>query len=266
MKTELIAVVLLAGAIALSPRLAAAQTCSTATREQAAAALKTARMELMGLPMAQMSTDVDPSAQAGIERLKDRLQSFVDAVMRCAPPTADADALQRQIASQGDAVDPPAFDPKTPGPDRMGESLAYEVRVIEGRWPIVAVVAHFGIECGSDSILMLYKHKAGRWSDVMVRRSKPYRSISGAWEELEYDISEPDAKGRWFVVTANVNPWCVSVWQRVHFDVARPGPMPRQPKVLLSRSNTINIEDGVTIEAGRSVFTVRYDGRSLDPG
>jgi hypothetical protein len=238
----LVAIAIIAS-VALSPGIAAAKGCSPAAADHASGALKTARAALASLPVQEMATDVDQRTQVAIETVKDRVQGFVDAAMACAPPQPDAGALQRQMA----------------------DNLVYDVRLIAGASPMIGVTARFPIQCGSDSLLMLFQRKGGAWTKVMVRRSAPYRSIAEAWEELEYDVSEPDAGGRWFLVTAHVNPWCVSVWQNVRFDVARPGTQVLRPKVLLSRANTINIEDGVAVEAGRSLFTVRYDGRSLDP-
>jgi hypothetical protein len=131
---------------------------------------------------------------------------------------------------------------------------------------MLAVVATLGIKCGSDSMLMLYRRESGRWSEVMVRRSEPYSEVRGGWGDLRFAVSPKDSKGGWFVATVSTTPWCTSAWQGLPYELARPGPAPDRPRVILRGKGTIYLgdESDLVLKAERDAFELRHDGSSLD--
>lgn len=249
---------------------AAAQgtTCTRAAVGSAGIAVRTARAELMAVPLSDADTLVDPATGRRIEQTKDRLRDFVRTMMDCAPFSVEPAALAAAMAQRGDGfVDAAPYDPERPPPDRHGNLLTYEVSRIEAHPDMLAVVATLGIKCGSDSMLMLYRRSAAGWSETMVRRSEPYSEVKGGWQDLRFAVSPPDAQGNWFVATVSTTPWCTSAWQGMPYALARPGPSPDRPAVFFRGKNTIYLgnESDLLLKAERDSFEIRHDGSSLDP-
>jgi len=80
------------------------------------------------------------------------------------------------------------------------------------------------------------------WDDLAIdfgAESNGYADISGAQGSFQFAISPPDNEGNWFVVAADVNPWCSSNWQQLRYKVLRPGEDPRHSQVLLEEHTAI---------------------------
>src|SRR5690348_2634347 len=134
---------------------------------------------IVGL-IGQVAGDAVSADLSTVEALKDRQQGLVEAVLRRQPAAADAKSIRLEL-------------------DRSGADVGYEVRMIAGATPRIGVTVRLSVDCASDNLLMLFERQAEAWAPVMIRRSPPYSTLAGAWEELEYDLSEPDAAGRWFL-------------------------------------------------------------------
>lgn len=256
--------------LSASSAAAAAETgiCSTAAVAEAGAAVRAARAELTAMPLEADGTLVPPAASRLIERTKDRLRAFVRAEMECAPSSPDAEKLAAAMAARGDAfVDTAPYDPDDPPPARHGNHLAYQVSRVDTQPDMLAVVATLGVHCGTDSMLMLYRRESGRWRELMVRRSEPYSEVKGGWADLRFAVSPKDERGRWYVATVSITPWCTSAWQGMPYALARPGPAPDRPNVFLRGKGTIYLgkEEDMSVSAEPGAFELRYTGSSIDP-
>ncbi len=98
---------------------------------------------------------------------------------------------------------------------------------------LMAVVTNLTIPCGSDASLNLYRRTGATWQLILVAESNGYVEISGAQGSFQFAISPPDDERNWFVVTADVNPWCSSNWQQLRYKVLRPGEDAHRSLVLL---------------------------------
>src|SRR5262249_7376806 len=78
----------------------------------------------------------------------------------------------------------------------------------DGHPDLVAATTTLGVCCGSDTSLYLFQRSESAWHLILAQEAEEYDEVSGAQEMFEYRISPPDSDGRFFVVTANVNPWC----------------------------------------------------------
>mgnify|MGYP004479548653 CR=1 FL=1 len=264
----LLALTGLAVSSAANAEAPAAIACSPEAAAAAGAAVRTALARLMAIPLYEMETSVPPPVRDLIERTKDRLRAFVQAEMACAPPSPDPEALAAAMAARGDAyIDRTPPDPDNPAPGRHGHYLAYQVSPVEGRPELLAVVATLGISCGTDSMLLLYQREGGRWRELMVRRAEPYAEVKGGWGDLRFAVSPRDARGRWFVATVSVTPWCTSAWQGLPYALARPGPTPDRPDVFLRGKETIYLgnEEDMLLRAEPDAFELRYVAASIDP-
>jgi hypothetical protein len=240
---------------------AAHAACPSGDVERAGAAVRQARAELKAIHVDQGWTDVSPRASLHIERVKDRLRTFVAAVMACAPEAIDVKALGAKMSAKGHARAPADTDG-----DGHGLSLTYDVKAITGHPDLVGFKATLGIECGEDTLLMLYQRQGRDWREVLVHRNAPYKDVSGAGLNFQYAVSPNDAQGRWYVATLSVPPWCSSAWRGIRYDLSRPGPQADRPHVFFSRSDGAYLgnDDGGQIEAEAAQFEIRHEVGSID--
>jgi hypothetical protein len=149
---------------------------------------------------------------------------------------------------------------------RAFEGVEVRFDDVDGHPDLVAVTTAIDIPCGTDHSLYLFRRDEG-WALILARESNGYRTISGALDSFKYAVSPSDARGDFFVVTANVNPWCSSNWQTLRFDVRRIGDGPYASRVLFSDERVIFLDEDYELKAG--VDDVRLQWRasqSLDLG
>jgi hypothetical protein len=256
-------------ALLLSSGVAEA-ACLPTSAEQAGRAVKQARAELKAVHIEEMEEDVPPLARTRIEQLKDKLRAFVAATMACAADGIDVKALQGELSANGDAFVPGEFHGEGYTIDHFdgdgeGHSLTYDVKAIASHPDMVGVTATLGIECGEDTLLMLYQRQGRDWREAVVRRSAPYKDISGAWMSFQYAVSPSDAQGRWYMATSNIPPWCTSVWRSIRYDLSRPGARADRPDIFFSRSAGAYIgnDDSGQLKADASAFEVRHEVGSV---
>ncbi len=118
------------------------------------------------------------------------------------------------------------------------------------------------VMCGGDTSLYLFRNVAGEWQLAADQEVNGYKDISDAQGDFRYAVSPRDADGRFFIVTANVTPWCTSAWQRLRYRVFRVGETQPQSKTLLQREETIYLdnEDYPTISIQPESFQIVFDG------
>lgn len=132
---------------------------------------------------------------------------------------------------------------------------------------LLAVTTIIGVCCGDDSSLYVFKRNEAQWKLIPADESNGYTEISGAQGRFQYAISPPDRQGNFFVVTANVNPWCTSSWQSIRYKVLRPGLRSDQPEVILSARESIylGMSDPVyKIELRGNSFTLSFNTSASD--
>ena len=123
LKLALPAAIGLAASSAPAAELPAAGACSREAVAAAGKAVRSARAELMAVPLEADGTLVPPATSRLIEGTKDRLRVFVRAEMACAPASADPEALAAAMAAQGDAFVDAAPDDR--GPSRAVPSRQF---------------------------------------------------------------------------------------------------------------------------------------------
>jgi hypothetical protein len=132
---------------------------------------------------------------------------------------------------------------------------------------LIAVTTTIGVCCGEDTSLYLFKREGSEWTLILADEVNGYPLISGARGRFEFGVSWPDDSGKFFVVATSVNPWCTSNWQAITYRVLRPGPTPYEPRVLLSRTQTIWLidEPPYRLDVRYNRFTLSFhDERYLD--
>jgi hypothetical protein len=247
----------------------AAAACTTAEVAAPGNAVRTARAALMRIPLHEMDTLVPPPTQRAIEAVKDRIVAFVTAALRCTDGNPAPSAVQHFLSAHGDAfVDRTVYTGNNLPPDRHGRGLSYEVSAVAGHSAMLAVVARLAIECGDDAVLLLFMRARQGWRPVLIRRSPPYREVSGAFGSYRYAVSPPDAQGRWYVATVRRPPWCTSNWSSLYYELSRAGSGPAAPRIFFRETVGVygGFGDSVSLRADAGRFQLVHDGGFFDSG
>jgi HEAT repeat protein len=152
-----------------------------------------------------------------------------------------ARALKRRVGA-GPCTGPPRFDffgQQPMGTCPFGAVEAVDFARPRGHADLMALKTTIGIPCGTDSSLYLFRREGGGWRLAFALESNDYAQVSGALGSFDYAVSPPAGDGGFFIVTADVNPWCWSNWQSLRTHVFRPAGDPYTPTVLRSDSRTI---------------------------
>lgn len=245
----------------LTPATALAQPCSPTPLKEAVTALDAARADLQALPFGDgMETNESPHAQSAITAMKARLGQFVSAYMACAPASVSPKAAQAGLTRLARA---PKDQKEGSLPERFGSELNFAVRAQPNG--LLGVTAEFDLECGVDTVLMIFAPDAGTWREVLRAQAPPYKSVADAWADFNYAVSPRDTDGNWFVVVSTVAPWCSSNWSDIRYAVYRPSSDPLKPHRLYNASASFFRNDDIgTLVVGRDGFDLRFPGESID--
>lgn len=144
-----------------------------------------------------------------------------------------------------------------PPPDESNELgygliLSVDASVPNGLSDVLGVTITGAIPCGTDTSLYLFRRVASGWEPVLVEAAPPYDDISGALGSFQYRVSPPASDGSFLVLTADIPPWCTSVWHPIRYRVYR---------VTASSSQAVRLAAGAT-----SAVNVSYEVRiDLEP-
>lgn len=150
-----------------------------------------------------------------------------------------------------------------------GDVYGIEVRRPAGHEGLLAVQVTLGIPCGSDSSLYLFERREVSWRLALALESNGYEEIDGALGRFGFGVSPPARDGSFFVVAADVNPWCTSNWQRLRWRAYRLGGDPLRPQPFFEGESGIYLgtESGFELEVAEDGFRLAFTGRQdLDAG
>jgi hypothetical protein len=188
------------------------------------------------------SAEIPPLAQHLLPKLKSELRKVILRSLN-SHNVADLQILRNLILLdlKDAGVELSAMDPAASANGRSEFGLLYDLQIKRPtRQPdLLAVVTELGIPCGSDSSLNLFQRKASGWELLAVDESNGFAEISGVQGNFQFAVSPPDEQGNWFVVTANVNPWCTSNWQQLRYKALRPELETGKITELLNEKTTV---------------------------
>lgn len=276
MKNALVALfflVMLASAAAAQLPTTAPEACSQSAVTSAAEQVRLARKNLLALPVGDgLQTDVSPIAQKAIASMKNALSEFVRSYMRCAPAQLDAAAAEKNLLTLVGGYHMPSGevisnDHLPPDFGKYGFELYFGVRQSENQ-RLVSVTADFSIECGGDTVLLIFSPRDGSWSEVMHWQTKPYSTVAGGTMAFDYGISPVDEAEGWYAVVHTIAPWCSSTWSSIRYEALRPTADALKPKVLLSKSDFMwwGSDDYGQVKVGQNEFDLRFHSSSIDGG
>jgi hypothetical protein len=142
----------------------------------------------------------------------------------------------------------------------------YDITVAEpaGHPELRVVTTTLGICCGDDTSFYVFKNDDRTWRLVLAEESNDYDQVNGAQGMFQYAISPVDERKDFFIVTANVNPWCSSNWQSLRYQVMRLGTDPYHPRTILSDEDSIYLggEPPYELHVKEKGFTLEFPGES----
>lgn len=275
MKSAIIPLIVLAvvpTAAHASPLAPNANDCSQEAVATTAAQVESARKDLLKLPIGDgLETDVSQAAQEEIKSLKDALGGFIDAYMGCVSAQPVPAQIEKDLSKRVHAFrlppGPMSKDQIPPDFGKYGFELWFGAKTTSEQ-RLVAVTAGFSIECGSDTMLLIFAPDGDSWKEVLRWQSEPYKTVAAAFEAFDYGISPPDESGHWYVVAHNIMAWCSSTWSSIRYAVLRPTSDPLKPAVLMSRSDGMwwGNEDFGSLVVWRNDFDLRFHSNSIDSG
>jgi len=231
----------------LVPYCPAQNVCNPSITSQAAARVFALQNELWQIKVENLQGYVPPEVADKITRLKDALSRTSDAALSCAKPSVDPVALQKSLAQVLHANAPqPAANTSISKDDQgsgeisglYGNGLQIQVTRPTSVAAIIEIQYSTNIECGSDTMLLVYKFYDGAWTKKLRWQSPPLKGISDAFGDFFATAylpgpSEPgNTDTNWRVVVAYGRPWCTSRFSHFRIDLLSPGPDPASPRVL----------------------------------
>jgi len=226
-----------------------------------------AHERLVALPI---DGEPDPSltlaAQQALDRNKAAIAQLVDARMGCTPGDVDARALERDFASQMQALN--AQCDERCSQSAYHDPPQFEVARVARHPNLIAIQARQSIQCGADGALFVYEYAERAWHERIRWQSASYDKVSGALEAFDYRVAPPDAHGDWYVLVKDIMPWCSSTWSTLRYAVLRPATAQSAQRVLFHGADSIwwGSDDIGRIAAQAGQFDVRFHAASIDGG
>jgi hypothetical protein len=211
--------------------------------------------------------EVSIPARELITNLKHQLRDLITLTLQSNPGQQAAELKQNilsQLSSMGISLAEPASDPAPPNADcRLPYGAIYNIEVERPNQAddMIAVTTSLGVVCGEDTSLYVFERSTIKnWKLTLARESNGYKDVSGAQGRFHYAISPRDRSGRYFVVSADVSPWCSSNWQMLRYRAERPGSSAASPDLILSGEGSIFAEDesSFTLAAAVDSFRLEY--------
>jgi hypothetical protein len=225
----------------------AQELCKPNALSQAASKVLTLQEELKQTKVGEMDEGVPSNAAERITRLKYALGIVSDSALACAKPSVDPIELQKHLAEvlHANAPEPPANTAISKDDHRYDEilgSYGHDLRIQVSRpsdiTDILMIQFSTNIECGSDSMLLIYELHDGVWTEKMRWQSPPLKLTSDAFGDFFLvavlrDSSAVKSKNtKWRVAVAHGTPWCTSRFSAFKIDLLSPGSDPTSPHVL----------------------------------
>ena len=211
--------------------------------------------------------DVPPAARSLMTAWKKELRDFIGRELNAGSyqsATAERirDHLKSALAREGVPVSR-ELRPGTEGP--YGWIADLDVRRPAGHDRLLAVTVTQEISCGEDASLYLFQWEQESWRLAFALESNGYEQVNGALGSFQFGVSPPDKQGGFFIVAADINPWCSSSWQGILYRAYRLGGDPLRPVPFFQESEGIFIyaDSALSVEADR--FRVSFQGyQNLD--
>jgi hypothetical protein len=218
--------------------------------------------------------DIALPARALITTLKHQLRDLIVVTIRSSRAGSAAELKQNllmRLLSFGVRVQEPDSDPSPPDPGcRFQYGVIYGVDITDPNDDpdLLVATTSLAVECGEDTSLYVFERHHGSWNLAISRESNGYENVAGAQGQLQYSVSPRDDKGTYFLVSADVSPWCTSNWQEIRYRAERPRNDPAAPATIVAGKDIIFLGDdsGPTLTTAADSFRLEYSGEFRGDG
>jgi hypothetical protein len=257
--------------LSLASQAVNAQGCSRDAIQKYATDVRSSRQRLLATKIADdPDTSVSPGPQKEIHRLKDALSAAISAYLRCEEgDSVDLKAMETNLLGMMAVDEPKSTQPSEANQNDdsgYGKDLQIVISHPATEPKLIAVTMSFGMECGSDSLLLIYERKANAWQESLRWQSGDYSKISGAFGDLFEYVVLPQDPGQWVVAVVHGTPWCTSVWSAFALDLIQPKRDVSPQQVLQHMKYGYVIEDEPVIKYRPGGFEFRVEKGIWDFG
>jgi hypothetical protein len=225
--------------------------CSAFGQSQITAAIK----KLQALHVDDIDFRVPAKLAVLHNQLKHELRDFIiDALDRNADVQAELLRAGVRIGSEQ---------------ERTSYGQIYNVKVDwnpNGLSTWAAFTTTLGVSCGEDSSLYLLEREGDAWQLRFSMESDFHKDVGTAQGEFQYAVSQAGPAGHFFVVGANVSPWCSSSWHQLRYQAYAIQALSAPSKVLgQTTSIFLDGDPPYKLSTQNHVFTLEFTAASHSP-
>lgn len=228
---------------------------------------------LSNIKVESYDTNFPSQAKALFTTLKHQLRDLITSKLnsdtsKIQNPSIVQAAVISELEQEGIKIGNPWLDNKATLDDRYYTyGSIYEIRVEQPKNhpELIVVTTSLGVCCGEDTSFYLFRKQGSKWQITLEQEAKDYDYVDGAHGSFSYGISPSNKEKDFFVVTANINPWCTSNWQSIRYTVMREGAWSSHPEIILNASETIylGVDDPVyKLDVKSDSFSLKFTGFS----
>ncbi len=247
---------------------AAAQTCTPHATQQAAAQTLTLQAKLLAAQSPQMETDVPAAIKPLLHDYKQALLRTVDTAVLCnkSDPAQIQSGLVALLHANIPArpfVPKPASKQNDEAPETgdYGGDLTIDVKAVASQNDLYSVQVTFDVECGNDSMLLLYRRESQGYRRVLAWFNPDLNSVGDALGDMFYFAPVPAPETAFVIVSGT--PWCTSILSRFKADLVALA-TPSNPQYLLDHMTRDYRRDETTFKVRPEGFELRSLINSVD--
>lgn len=193
-----------------------------------------------------------------IEQLKASLIDLVDARIACETNVLNTLVIQQDLLN----------NLKVGGSDENNAIYGYDLHIeIHQNQDLLVAHISFGIPCGNDNLLMVYRYRDKAWHRDLTWKSNAYKNITGAFGDyFDYLLLPRKSNETPKFVVIHGTPWCTSTWSPFSINVIKLAEDDSPQKTLLHKqiiSYTGNESDLILTKLA-SGFELRMQVGMLD--
>ena len=254
------------------------QACSVTTTSEAVGRTLAAQHVLMQASIEEYDTDVPAAFKPVLHDFKQGLVTTIDLALRCGNPAPQA--AQSGLAALLHANAPARSTSMQPAQDAAakhavakgnahytgiyGSDLQVHVAAVgNDRY---AVDVRFGVECGEDTMLLLYRRDAGGWRRELAYYNPDLNTVGDALGDFFIWSLVPGPNGQTLFAAAHGTPWCTSNESMLRVDLLAPARDGQTQRTLAHAEYPYRRDDELpaTMKLYADGFSFRAESTSKD--
>jgi hypothetical protein len=232
----------------------AQSACSTADIVSTSTQVSNIQHHLASIAIEDMDTKVPAAVQRDTAMLKEGLADVAKAVLACESTNAQPSVLKNALAK---ALKADAHEPDNATFPWGGD---LRITVDQASAPqLLFVQLQYAIECGDDTMLLVFIPEHGHWTEKLLWQSPAYKDDSGAFGDFFlHTILPGKTPDGWSLVIAHGKPWCMSRFSGFDIDVLTPVANDPHPRVLWHTGRGYSRGDFIpSLKASGNIFEFR---------